>query len=122
MAGMNFCIGMNLGATAAITVGLVGDMHATQLHGLVPIAATRSFVSTSYSSKSRAQTADNQVVRPPLAIRDTSTARSAAELDQGLSASAEVLASARLRSNESGRLDTNVENFRDTSAPETELA
>ena len=110
MAGMNFCIGMNLGATAAITVGLVGDMHATQLHSHLPIAATRRFVSTSYSSKSRAQTADNQVVRPPLAIRDTRTARSATEFDQGLSASAQVLASGRLLSNESGCLKTDVEN------------
>ena len=107
MAGLDFRIGTKLGLTAGITAGLVVRMHANQFHGHSSIEETSRSVSASHSS---AQGADSGMMRAPPALH----ASSVAEFDQGPSASAPVLASACLLPNESGPLETDVENFPDT--------
>jgi hypothetical protein len=68
-------------------------MHASPRHGHPSIAETSRAVSMSRSNKSSAQTADNRMMRAPLAIRDIRAARSAAAFDLGIPASAQVRAS-----------------------------
>ncbi|CCE01948.1 methyl-accepting chemotaxis protein [Bradyrhizobium sp. STM 3809] len=86
MAGFTFRIGTKLGLTAAIGVALVGGMLGNQLYGDQLIAESSRSVAANYTNKSSAQTAEGAMLRAQLALRGIGTARSAAELDDGLQA------------------------------------